>query len=208
MLIVKGNRWGLSVPVAHQVAPPKTSDVDRVLAVDVGINTAATWAVVDSTGTGHDRGCLDRSDEDRAYRLMARIRSAAASHTRHGSRLSAGFKAADHRRLKQMASNAAHQISRQLVNKALDSGCQAVIVENTSRVGARGAGAAVPRCVSVSTAGSIDGSGKVRRDAGNVSRCTFATGKHYHAGLNAAHNIAAHGLVFYELSPTKPRERL
>lgn len=49
-LIVRGKRWSLLVPVTTKLTLPDKSRIDRVLAVDVGINTAATWAVVDATG--------------------------------------------------------------------------------------------------------------------------------------------------------------
>lgn len=227
LLTVKGKHWGLSIPVAYDVSQPNKADVDRVLSVDVGINTAATWAVVDATGTVLDRGCLDRSDKDRSHRLMARIRRAAASHTRHGCRLPPGFKAADHRRLRQLSNNQAHQISRQLVNTALAHGCQAVIVEHLKgwrpKAGRRGstmkqrfhrwfhrklvacieskateAGLLTQAVYPRGTSSrAFDGSGPVRRDASNASLCTFTTGKRYHTDLNAAYNIAARGLVHY-----------
>ena len=45
---------------------------------------------------------------------------------------------------------------------------------------------------------AFDGSGPVKRDSTNYSLCTFASGKRYHADLNAAYNIAARGLVYYQ----------
>ncbi|AWN17629.1 IS200/IS605 family accessory protein TnpB-related protein [Salinisphaera sp. LB1] len=226
-LTVRGARWFLSVPVTTTVTLPEPAHVECVLSVDVGINTAATWAVVDATGTVHDRGFLDRSDKDRSHRIMARIRSAAVTHTRHGCRLPSGFAAADHRRLRQLSNNQAHQISRQLVNTAQEHGCQAVIVENLKgwrpKAGRRRstmkqrfhrwfhrqlvgcieskATEAGLRCQAIHARGTsrqaFDGSGPVRRDAGNASLCSFATGKRYNADLNAAYNIAARGLVHF-----------
>lgn len=61
---------------------------------------------------------------------MASIRQAAKKHTRHGSRLPPGFCRRDHQRLTHLADNQVHQISRQLVNLALDHHCQAIAVEN------------------------------------------------------------------------------
>ena len=87
--------------MAKQFDPPKPakSAPDRVLAVDVGINTAATWAVVDAQGTVQARGFLSRTDKDREHRLMQRIRRQARRQTRHGSRLPLGFCGRDHGRL-------------------------------------------------------------------------------------------------------------
>lgn len=238
LLTMKGNRWSLSLP--EEFEPDKGSSKqspDRVLAVDVGINTAATWAVVDAQGTVHDRGFLRRSDKDREYRLMQRIRKAARKQTRHGSKLPKGFCAQDHRRLKQLADNQAHQISRRLVDQALTSDCQAIVVEQLkgwrpsagrrrspmkakfhrwfhrmlidrveSKVKELGL-----RFVAVYARGTssqaFDGSGPVRRDSQNYSLCTFASGKRYHADLNAAYNIAARGLVYFQGSRRKSATR-
>ena len=41
------------------------------------------------------------------------------------------------------------------------------------------------------SAWAYDGSGRVKREAGNMSLCTFPSGKHYNADLNASYNIGA-----------------
>ncbi|MFP3978971.1 IS200/IS605 family accessory protein TnpB-related protein [Marinobacter sp. KMM 10035] len=227
MLTFNGRQWGLSLPEQFEpVTPVRTPK--RVLAVDVGINTAATWAVVDDQGAVHARGFLRRSDKDREYRLMQRIRASARKHTRHGSRLPAGFCSQDHRRLKRLADNEAHQISRKLVDLALRHDCQAVVAENlkgwrpkagrkrspmkarfhrwfhrmladriqskAQEVGLRSALVYARGTSSL----AYDGSGRVKRDAVNYSLCTFVSGKRYHADLNAAYNIAARGLVYFQ----------
>src|SRR5690554_7024854 len=99
---------GVSAPIRPVQKPVKRTP-DRILAVDVGINTAATWAVVDAQGTVHARGFISRTDKDRECRLMNRIRQAAKKHTRHGSRLPPGFCRRDHQRLTHLADNQAHQ---------------------------------------------------------------------------------------------------
>jgi transposase len=38
---------------------------------------------------------------------------------------------------------------------------------------------------------AFDGSGKVKRDVTNYSKCIFATGKQYNSDLNASYNIGA-----------------
>lgn len=229
LLTLKGKRWSLSIP--EKFTPrhkPSKQPPNRVLAVDVGINTAATWAVVDAQGTVHDRGFIRRSDKDREHRLMQRIRKRARKHTRHGSRLPSGFCAQDHRRLKQLADNQAHQISRKLVNQAVDAGCQAIVVEQLKGWRPRAGRKRSPmkakfhrwfhrmlinrveskakelglRFLAVYPRGTssqaFDGSGPARRDSKNYSLCTFASGKRYHADLNAAYNIAARGLVVFQ----------
>ena len=238
LLVQKGKRWSLSIPEKF-VPTRKVSKQppNRVLAVDVGINTAATWAVVDAQGTVHERGFLRRSDKDREHHLMQRIRTKARKHTRHGSRLPEGFCSQDHRRLKQLADNEAHQISRKLVGLAIKFDCQAIVVEqlkgwrpkagrkrspmkakfhrwfhrmlvNRVESKAKEQGlrflAVYPRGTSSQ---AFDGSGLVRRDSKNYSLCTFASGKRYHADLNAAYNIAARGLVYFQGGKRKPAAR-
>ncbi|RCV92481.1 transposase, partial [Vreelandella rituensis] len=85
LLTTNGRQWQLSLPEQFDPPKPAKGAPDRVLAVDVGINTAATWAVVDAQGTVHARGFLSRTDKDREYRLMQRIRRQARKQTRHGS---------------------------------------------------------------------------------------------------------------------------
>lgn len=227
MLTFNGKRWGLSLP--EQFTPVKPVRAPkRVLAVDVGINTAATWAVVDDQGTVHARGFLRRPDKDREHRLMQRIRKAARRQTRHGTRLPPGFCARDHLRLKHLADNAAHQISRQLVDLARAHDCQAVVAENLkgwrpkaggkrtsmkarfhrwfhrmlvdrvqSKAREMGLRTALIHARGTSSQ-AFDGSGAVKRDARNHGLCTFASGKRYHADLNAAYNIAARGVVYFQ----------
>lgn len=224
-LAAKRGRYMLSVPVERRITLPRNTAIDRVLSVDVGINTAATWAVVDESGTVHARGFLRRCDKDREARLIARIQKAARQHTRHGCRLPPGFCARDHRRLHGLFDNAAHQISRRIVNEALAYGAQAIVVEHlkgwrpragkrrsplrqrfhrwfhrllVDRIEAKATEAGL-RTLSVYPRGTssqaFDGSGKVKRDKDNASLCTFPGGKRYNADLNAAYNIAARGIV-------------
>src|SRR5699024_6350432 len=132
LLRVKRGRWSLSVPVEIDVER-RAGTAGRVLAVDVGINTAAVGAIVDEDGTVRERFFERRSDSDREHRLMARIRARARLATRHGGRLQSGFCRGDYRRLAQLADDQAHQISRRLVNRAIEADCQAIALEQLKR---------------------------------------------------------------------------
>lgn len=236
LLTFNGKQWGLSLPEQFEPVKPARAP-KRVLAVDVGINTAATWAVVDDQGTVHARGFLRRSDKDREHRLMQRIRTKARKHSRRGTRLPAGFCARDHQRLRRLADNEAHQISRKLVDLAMSHNCHAVVAENlkgwrpkagrkrspmkarfhrwfhrmlVDRVQSKAQESGL-RSVLVYARGTssqaCDGSGPVKRDSSNYSLCTFASGKRYHADLNAAYNIAARGILYFQGNRRKPVSR-
>ena len=238
LLKVSGKRWTLSLPEEFEPRRISKQPPQRVLAVDVGINTAATWAAVDDQGTVRDRGFIRRSDKDREYGLMQRIRTKARKQTRHGNRLPPGFCARDHQRLKNLADNQAHQISRRLVDQAVESGCHAIVVEDLKGWRPKAGGKRTPmkqrfhrwfhrmlmhrvesksqevglRFVAVYARGTssqaFDGSGPVKRGPTNYSLCTFTTGKRYHADLNAAYNIGARGLLFFQGGKRKPAARV
>ncbi|MEZ8989260.1 IS200/IS605 family accessory protein TnpB-related protein [Vibrio breoganii] len=237
LLVLKNKKWLLSVPVKMDVSlKPKVNFSGKVLSVDVGINTTATCAVVDKSGTVHGRYFLNRSDKDREYRLMNRIRAKARKQTRHGNKLPSGFCKNDHRRLKQLADNEAHQISRRIVSLARDSECDAIAVEDLKgwrpsagkkrstmkakfhrwyhrmlidRLESKAIELGI-RLINVYARGTssnaYDGSGKVKRDKGNYALCQFVTGKRYNADLNAAYNIAARGILKFFYP--KVREKL
>jgi IS605 OrfB family transposase len=237
LLVLKNKRWSLSIPMEMKVPlKDKAEFSGKVLSIDVGINTAATCSVVDQHGTVHGRYFINRSDKDREYRLMNRIRRTARKQTRHGSQLPAGFCTHDHRRLKQLMDNEAHQISRQIVNRAKENACDAIVVENLKgwrpkagrkrstmkakfhrwfhrllidRVTSKALELGI-RLIQVFARGTssnaYDGSGTVQRDKDNYALCRFASGKRYNADLNAAYNIAARGIL--QLYYPKIRKRL
>lgn len=237
LLVEKNNKWCLFLPVKMDIPLKNKSDFSgKVLSVDVGINTAATCSVVDKLGTVHERYFLNRSDKDRENELMNRIRVKAKKQTRHGCKLPTGFCSNDHRRLRQLADNQAHQLSRRIVNLAKENACDAIIVENlkgwrpsagkkrshmkarfhrwfhrmlVDRVKSKSVEVGI-RLLSVFARGTssnaYDGSGSVKRDKGNYALCQFQTGKRYNADLNAAYNIAARGIL--ALFYPKVREKL
>lgn len=226
LLTVKGKQWSLSLPSKLDIELKEKADFSgRILAVDVGINTAAVCAVVDKTGTVAHRAFFDRADKDRSHYLIQRIRSTAAKATRHGNKLPKGFCNQDHRRLRQLNNNEAHQISRRIVEMAKLWNCDAVVVENLKgwkpKAGRKRSNLkqkfhrwfkarlcdhikckaiehgirTIPVYARGTSSFAYDGSGKLRRSSANAALATFASGKQYNADLNAAYNIATRGII-------------
>ena len=226
LLTIKGKQWALSTPVKLDVPVKDKADFSGcVLAVDVGINTAATCAVVDKSGTVVHRRFIDRTDKDRTYHIMQRIRTKARKATRHGNKLDKGFCGGHHRQLRNLSNNQAHQISRQIVDLAVEYQCDAIILENlkywrpkagrkrstmklrfhtwfksalADRIKSKAMGFGI-RTLDIYARGTssfaYDGSGSVKRDKNNYANALFSSGKRYNADLNAAYNIATRGVV-------------
>jgi IS605 OrfB family transposase len=226
LLTLKGKQWALSVPSKIN-APTKKKDAfsGKLLSVDVGINTAATCAIVDKTGTVFHRKFFDRTDKDRVYQLMQRIRNTARKQTRHGNKLPNGFCLHEQRRLRQSNLNQVHQISRQIVSLAQRQQCDAIVLENLKywrpSAGKKRSSMKMKfhnwfhrhlanaitskaqelgiKILTVYARGTssfaYDGSGKVTRDRDNYANAKFSNGKRYNADLNASYNIATRGII-------------
>lgn len=226
LLVCKKGKWSLGIPTKMNVVMKEYSRHSGfVLAVDMGINTAATCAVVDKFGTVVHREFLDRTDKDQTYQIMQRIRSKARKATRHGNKLNKGFCQRSHQKLKRINDNQSHQMSRDIVNLAARFDCDAIILENLKYWRPKGGkkrttmkmkfhtwfkSALAERIASKSVELGIKtvyvyargtssyaytGEGKVKRDKDNYANATFTSGKRYNADLNAAYNIAARGIV-------------
>lgn len=214
-LIVRGGKAHLSVPI--KLHPQKLSG-DFVCAVDVGINTTATAAIVHRSGTVVARRFFHRGiDIDRRDKVLQQIRSKA----KQTKRLHKGFCKTLYRRAVGLNHNMAQHISNKIVQFALEHGASVVVFEDLkgwkpsagrkrSTLKQRFHGwlhrmlvqfttnkftevggqveAVYPRGTS---SWAYDGSGKVKRDKRNYALATFATGKRFNADLNGAYNIAA-----------------
>lgn len=228
LLTLKGKQWALSMPVKMNVPlKDKANYSGRVLAVDIGINTAATCAVVDKFGTVVHRQFIDRTDKDRTYQIMQRIRSKARKATRHDNKLDSGFCSSHHRQQRNLSHNQAHRISRQIIDLAIDFECDAIVLENlkywrpkaarkrsvmkmrfhtwfksalSDRIKSKAAEQGI-RTLDIYARGTssyaYDGTGEVKRDKDNYANATFSSGKRYNADLNASYNIAARGILTF-----------
>lgn len=222
-LIIRGEKASLSCPV--KVRPPRVKHTQhRVCAVDVGINTAATAAIVDSTGTVIARTFLTCGrHNDQRDGLQAQIaQKQSASRGGPGKRLGRGFCRGLYRRLAGLNLDAARKLAFEVMAFARAHGATALVVEDLKGWRPAGRGGQRKRfhrfqhrylvkyltfrceewglrLLSVYASGTsyyaYDGSGPVKRDKANAALATFSNGRRYNADLNGAQNIAARGLA-------------
>lgn len=234
-LMLRGAKASLSCPVALRPPKPLTnkafsSGSHRVCSVDVGINTAATAAIVDSTGTVIARTFLTCGRHN--DRRDALARSIAAKRSQSGP-LKKGQRhcMALHRRIAGLSLDAARTLASRLAAFAARYGATAFVVEDLKGWRPKGPSKAQrarfhrfehraliqalslkaqemgARLLAVFARGTsrwaYDGSGKVVRSKDNAQLATFASGKRYNADLNGALNIAARGLqILLGLAPS------
>lgn len=229
-LTQRGAKVWLACPV--DVWPPKyitnksfadgAPESSRVCSVDVGINTAATAAIVDSTGTVIARKFLtcgrhnDRRDALAA--VIADKQSLSGSLKKKGRHC-----VALHRRIAGYSLDAARSLASEIASFAAAHGVKAFVIEDLKGWRPKGPSRAMrkrfhrfqhralvhalahkaqelgARLLEVFARGTsrwaYDGSGKVTRSKENAQLATFASGKKYNADLNGALNIAARGLA-------------
>ncbi len=114
----------LAVPFG--IVPP-TWETDVVCAVDVGINTLATASIVCPDGTVLARKFIyPASDIDRRDKQANIIRQKA----RKTKTLHRGFAKTPYRKAKNINVNIAQQVSRQIVNFALEHGASTIVFED------------------------------------------------------------------------------
>jgi IS605 OrfB family transposase len=226
-LIMRGAKVSLACPV--KLRPPGyitnktfTAQNHRVCSVDVGINTAATAAIVDSTGTVIARKfltCGRHNDRRDALAEVIASKQSASGTVRRGQRHCVEL----HRRIAGLSLDAARAIASELAAFAAQHGAKAFVVEDLKGWRPKGPSKAMRqrfhrfqhralinalghkaqelgmRVLEVFARGTsrwaYDGSGKVSRSKDNAQLATFASGKRYNADLNGALNIAARGLA-------------
>ena len=207
----RGKVWSLDFSYEEKVDLNETNIEDQVIvAVDLGINNAATAVVMRSDGTVLERHFLRLSKEkDSLERALGRIGNA----RRHGAKRMPRLWG----RAKGINDDIARKTAAFILDVAIKAGAHVVVMEHLDLKGrkrgskrwrlhhwraqyvqkmveskAHRAKMRVSRVCAWGTSRlAFDGSGRVTRDADNYSLCTFATGKRYHADLNAALNIGA-----------------
>lgn len=234
-LMQRGAKVWLACPV--EVRPPKyitnsafVQGAHRVCSVDVGINTAAVAAIVDSTGTVIARKfltCGRHNDRRDALAQTIAYRQSLSGSVGKGERHCAGL----HRRIANLSLDAARVIASGVADFAAAHEAKILVIEDLKGWRPKGPSKAQRkrfhrfqhralvkalahkaqelgmRVLEIHARGTsrfaYDGSGKVMRSKENAHLATFATGKRYNADLNGALNIAARGLAM--ILGVKPR---
>ena len=211
----RGKEWFLDFPFEENVKLNDTNVKDRtIVAVDLGINTAATVSVMRSDGTILERGfCSLNKEIDSLTHSLNRIKKAQQHGNRKMPRLWAKVKGINH----DISSKTAHYIigialkhqADVIVFEHLDIKCkkkgsqkqklhmwrkaevQEIVSNQAHRYGMR----ISHICAKNTSRLAYDGSGKILRgkDAGFKTNeiCKFTTGKIYNCDLSASYNIGA-----------------
>jgi IS605 OrfB family transposase len=141
--LVGGKRALLACPVA--ISRPAWPGGDLVCAVDLGVNTAATCAIVDSAGAVRARQFLNCGrHNDRLDKAAAQVRVKAehtlgparrdkADKVRRPGRLGKGFCRGLYARMRGLNQAVAQQVANAIVAFAQDHGAVTVVFENLKR---------------------------------------------------------------------------
>ena len=226
-LMLRGAKAWLSCPVELKppVYPTNSSLIEkngRVCSVDVGINTAAVAAIVDTTGTVIARRfftCGRHNDQRDALSAAVSSRQRKTGPLRRGF----AFCTALHRRIAGISLHSARSMAGRIMDFAREHGAKVLVVEDLKGWRPKGPNRAQRkrfhrfqhrmliqhlgykaqesglRVLEIHARGTsrwaYDGSGMVKRGKDNAQLATFASGKQYNADLNGALNIAARGLA-------------
>ena len=217
----RGKLWYLDFAFEENVKLPDTdASARRVLAVDLGINSACTCSVMEADGTVTGRRFLKLSGEnDRLTKALGRIRKA----QRHGARRMPCLWA----RAKGINDDIAVKTADFIVKTAVLYDVDIIVMEHLDVQG-RKRGSKKQRlhhwkamyvqamvtdkahrerirvsavCAWNTSRLAFDGTGRVKRGresektADNYSLCEFSTGKIYNCDLNASYNIGARYLI-------------
>lgn len=182
----------------------------RILAVDLGINAAGTWCVMENDGTVHARGVIHaRAEEGRLRHYINRVRQYQQS-GKHSECVYRWLKSAN----RELSIETTRQIILAaelysvdcIVFEHLDTSgkkrgrmkarlhlWRAMDVQRRVEIKAHQAGMRVSRVCAWNTSKlAFDGSGTVSRGVrGNYSVCSFTYGKIYNCDLSASYNIGA-----------------
>lgn len=206
----RGKEWFLDFPFEEIVELPEDIG-DRVLGVDLGINSAAVCSVVDKSGNIYSRNFLSLSvEEDLLKKRIGRIKKS----QQHGNYKVKKPWATVNLTNARISEKTAHFI----IEKAMQHQVRVIVMENLKEMSTTKRGSMAQRLTlwrrreifervmyKAHRAGihvsmidprgtskyAFDGSGIVRRDSKNYALSYFQNGKIYNADLNASYNIGA-----------------
>ena len=228
-----GKNWSLDFSFEKYVAlTDKPSTERRILAVDLGINNAATCCVMDSDGTVVARIFLSmRTEYDCLDHALTLIRRAKQNGARRMPALWANANGINR--------NISEMTARFIVTEARSHGCDTVVMEHLNLVGKK-KGSKKQRlhhwrakyvqrivtdrchlygmrvatvCACNTSKLAFDGSGEVlrgnnsKKTNGSWSLCEFQSGKVYNCDLNASYNIGARYFIREILGVMSERAR-
>ena len=223
----RGKLWYLDFAFEETVELPGTEvPARRILAVDLGINSACTCCVMGPDGTVTGRTFLKLpAENDRLDRAVGRIRKAQRQGARRMPRLWA--------RAKGISADIAVKTAEFIVKTAVLHDVDVIVMEHLD-VGGKKRGSGKQRlhhwravyvrqmvaqkahregiristvCAWNTSRLAFDGTGRVKRGresgrtADNYSICEFSTGKIYNCDLNASYNIGARYFIRELIKP-------
>ena len=202
--------------------------MQRICAVDLGINTDAVCSIMKADGTVAARRFISfAAEKDHLYHVLNRVRK----HQRqHGAQSVRGFWAYAGRLNEELARKTAGAIiefakenradvivfehldmrgkkirgkSRQKLHMWKKQSVQEIVEHQAHRLGMR-----ISRvCAWKTSALAFDGSGRVTRNQKNHSLAVFQNGKQYNCDLSASYNIGARYFIRELLKPVPETER-
>ena len=225
----RGKEWFLEFPFEEETTLNKTFVSDQtVVAVDLGVNCAATVSVMRSDGTILGRHfCKLSKETDHLTHSVNRIKKAQQNRNQKTPRLWAKAKGVNHdiaTKTAQFIVDVAVLYSADvIVFEHLDRGgklhgskkqrlhmwrsqeVQSIVTNKAHRLGMR-----ISRICAWGTSKlAFDGSGVVKRGVdGNYSVCRFQSGKTYNCDLSATYNIGSRYFIREILKSLPERERL
>lgn len=212
------NKWFIRFAIKDEVKlHQKPIDEQRVLAIDLGINTDATCSVMTSDGTIFARKFINFANEkDRIWHCLNKIKKIQKHYGSKGKNIQKEW-----RYCKALNDELARKIAKAIVDYAMEMQIDTIVFEYLDTKGkkrgskkqkltmwkkntiqrivenkAHSQGMRISRVYAWKTSKlAFDGSGEVLRgkeaDLGTYELCKFTSGKIYNCDLSASYNIGA-----------------
>lgn len=130
MLIVRGGSITLAQPYEFS-RQARAGNPDRILAVDLGINKAATCVIVEADGTVTARRFISEAAHiDRRDKVLMQVRKKARMTMGNGGKLSQGFCQTLYRRAKGINLHIARSVARQIIVFAQEHYASCILFES------------------------------------------------------------------------------